>query len=228
MLATFMPKPFSNLTGNGCHFHMSLWDGETNLFLDEADPRGFGLSELAYNFIGGLKAHARAYIAVTASTVNSYKRLKESALDAVGRDLVAGLCHLRLQQPHPDAADPRARADRGPHDRRRLQPLPRGDGDPRRRARRDRAQARPRRAEHRQHVRAHAREQLESAGIEVLPANLLDATRELERDDVLRAALGRGVDEDYVDYYIRVKRREWASYHEQVTPWEVERYLTLT
>jgi glutamine synthetase len=70
--------------------------------------------------------------------------------------------------------------------------------------------------------------ELESAGIEVLPANLLDATRELERDEVIRAGLGRAVDEDYADYYIRVKRREWASYHEQVTPWEVERYLTLT
>ena len=70
--------------------------------------------------------------------------------------------------------------------------------------------------------------QIESAGIETLPANLLDATRELERDTALREALGRGVDEDYIDYYVRVKRREWASYHEQVTPWEVERYLTLT
>ena len=47
MIATFMPKPFTNLTGNGCHFHMSLWDGETNLFLDEDDPRGLGLSEPA-------------------------------------------------------------------------------------------------------------------------------------------------------------------------------------
>ena len=71
-----MPKPFSHLTGNGCHFHMSLWDGETNLFLDENDPRGLGLSETAYHFIGGLKKHARAYSAVTAPTVNSYKRLK--------------------------------------------------------------------------------------------------------------------------------------------------------
>ncbi len=76
MIATFMPKPFSNLTGNGCHFHMSLWDGDTNLFMDESDPRGLGLSETAYHFIGGLKAHARAYSAVTAPTVNSYKRLK--------------------------------------------------------------------------------------------------------------------------------------------------------
>ena len=76
LLATFMPKPFSHLTGNGCHFHMSLWDGDTNLFLDEDDPRGLGLSDTAYRFIGGLLEHARAYSAVTAPTVNSYKRLK--------------------------------------------------------------------------------------------------------------------------------------------------------
>src|SRR6188474_3571436 len=76
ILATFMPKPFTNLTGNGCHFHMSLWDGDTNLFLDENDPRGLGLSETAYKFIAGLKKHAKAYSAITAPTVNSYKRLK--------------------------------------------------------------------------------------------------------------------------------------------------------
>src|SRR5207253_5885730 len=58
-VATFMPKPFSHLTGSGAHFHMSLWDAQSdqNLFLDEADPNG--LSTLAYEFIGGLKAHAR-------------------------------------------------------------------------------------------------------------------------------------------------------------------------
>jgi glutamine synthetase len=76
MIATFMPKPFTNLTGNGCHFHMSLWKDGENVFLDEADPRGLGLSETAYHFIGGLKRHARAYSCITASTVNSYKRLK--------------------------------------------------------------------------------------------------------------------------------------------------------
>jgi glutamine synthetase len=76
MQATFMPKPFTNLTGNGCHFHMSLWKDGENVFLDEGDPRGLGLSELGYSFVGGLKAHARAYSALTAPTVNSYKRLK--------------------------------------------------------------------------------------------------------------------------------------------------------
>src|SRR5581483_3394295 len=54
LIATFMPKPFSNLTGNGCHFHQSLWDvdGKTNLFLDTSDPNG--LSQTAYHYIGGL------------------------------------------------------------------------------------------------------------------------------------------------------------------------------
>ena len=72
--ATFMPKPFTTLTGNGCHFHMSLWKDGVNVFLDESDA--LGLSGTAYSFIGGLKSHARAYSALTAPTVNSYKRLK--------------------------------------------------------------------------------------------------------------------------------------------------------
>jgi glutamine synthetase len=70
-------------------------------------------------------------------------------------------------------------------------------------------------------------EELRARGLESLPANLLDAIGELERDDVLRAALGKGRDgEDYVDYYARVKRSEWFRYHEQVTPWEIREYLT--
>src|SRR5256714_5526883 len=71
LIATFMPKPFAHLTGNGCHFHVSLWkDGENVFDRDPGDdPRGLGLSELAYNFIGGLKANAKEYIAITAPTV---------------------------------------------------------------------------------------------------------------------------------------------------------------
>src|SRR3712207_1740878 len=77
LIATFMPKPFAHLTGNGCHFHMSLWQDGRNVFGANPgdDPRGMGLSEDAYHFVGGLKAHAKAYIAVTAPTVTSYKRL---------------------------------------------------------------------------------------------------------------------------------------------------------
>jgi glutamine synthetase len=70
-------------------------------------------------------------------------------------------------------------------------------------------------------------EQRASDGIELLPANLLDATRELERDDVLRAALGKTRDGDYLDYFVSVKRREWQAAHEQITKWELDRYLQL-
>ena len=69
-------------------------------------------------------------------------------------------------------------------------------------------------------------DELAARGFKSLPANLLEAVGELERDDVLRAALGRGRDEDYVDYYARVKRDEWFRYHEQVSGWEVQEYLT--
>ena len=61
----------------------------------------------------------------------------------------------------------------------------------------------------------------------MLPANLLDAVRELEKNDVLRSALGTTRDGDYVDYFATVKRREWRASHEQITQWELDRYLQL-
>jgi glutamine synthetase len=64
-------------------------------------------------------------------------------------------------------------------------------------------------------------------GIELLPVNLLDATRELERNDVVRRALGHTRDGDYVDYFIKIKRGEVQAAHEQITQWELDRYLQL-
>jgi len=224
MLATFMPKPFTNLTGNGCHFHMSLWDGETNLFLDENDPRGLGLSETAYHFIGGLKKHARAYSAVTASTVNSYKRLKLGTttsgatwspvwisygynnrtqmlrIPGPGRiedRTIDGACN-----PYLAAAVVLAAGLDGIENR--IDP-----GEP-----------------NTENLYAIPYDELRGRGLETLPANLLVATVELEENQVIREALGRGRDEDYADYFIRVKRDEWNRYHEQVTAWEINEYLT--
>jgi len=71
--ATFMPKPFMHLTGNGCHCHASLWRGDTNLFEDPADE--LGISSVGYNFVGGLLHHAQALCALLNPTVNSYKRI---------------------------------------------------------------------------------------------------------------------------------------------------------
>jgi glutamine synthetase len=227
LIATFMPKPFAHLTGNGCHFHISMWkDGENVFDRDRGDdPRGLGLSELAYNFIGGLKANAKAYIALTAPTVNSYKRLKVGAPTSGATWAPAYISYgynnrtqmLRI----PDAGRIEDRTvdgscnpylaatamltagfdgiDRG------LDP-----GDPNsanlyKMSAADRA----------------------AAGIELLPENLLDATRELEQNDALRAGLGKTRDGDYVDYFVECKRREVQAAHEQITAWELDRYLQL-
>ena len=71
--ATFMPKPFENLTGNGCHAHISVWDGKSNRFLDKGDR--LGLSKLAYNFLGGIIKNATSLAAFFNPTINSYRRI---------------------------------------------------------------------------------------------------------------------------------------------------------
>jgi len=72
--ATFMPKPFAHLTGNGCHSHVSLWDESgANLFAGDDHP--LGLSSMALAFVGGLMEHAEGICALTNPTVNSYKRI---------------------------------------------------------------------------------------------------------------------------------------------------------
>src|ERR671910_146199 len=227
LIATFMPKPFGHLTGNGCHFHMSLWrDGENAFEADPPDdPRGLGLTETAYKFIGGLKAHAKAYIALTAPTIGSYKRLVTGTrsgsswapvfvsygfnnrtqmlrIPAAGRledRTVDGSCNPYLGATAVLAAG----LDGIEND---LEP-----GDPT--------------TELNLHEVTEA--QRNELGVELLPANLLDATRELEKDDVLRKALGNTGREDYVDYYVKTKQAEWEEWHNEVTPWEIKRYLQL-
>ena len=224
LLATFMPKPFTHLTGNGCHFHMSLWDGDTNLFLDDNDPKGLGLSETAYHFIGGLKKHARAYSAVTAPTVNSYKRLKVGTTTSGATWSPVWISYgynnrtqmLRIPAPgrvedrtidgscNPYLAATVVLAAGMDGIENKLDP-----GEP-----------------NSDNLYDVAYDELKKRGIETLPASLSEALNELEGDEVIREALGRARDEDYADYYIRVKRDEWNRYHEQVTPWEIQEYLT--
>jgi glutamine synthetase len=223
-IATFMPKPFTKLTGNGCHFHMSLWDGETNLFMDENDPRGLGLSETAYHFIGGLKKHAKAYSAITAPTVNSYKRLKVGSTTSGATWSPVWISYgynnrtQMLRIPGPGRVEDRTIDGSCNPYLAATAVLAAGlDGIE---SKVDAGEANS------ENLYAVPYDELRARGLETLPANLLDATEELERDDVLREAFGRGRDEDYVDYFIRVKRDEWARYHEQVTPWEIKEYLT--
>jgi glutamine synthetase len=224
MVATFMPKPFTQLTGNGCHFHMSLWRDGENGFLDEADPRGLGLSETAYRFIGGLKTHARASSALTAPTVNSYKRLKPGSTTSGATWSPVWISYgynnrtQMLRIPAPGRVEDRTvDGSANPYLAATavlaagLDGIERGldAGEP-----------------NSDNLYAHTYEELTARGLRSLPANLLDAIGELERCEVLREALGRGRDEDYVDYYARVKRDEWFRYHEQVSDWEIREYLT--
>ena len=227
LIATFMPKPFAHLTGNGCHFHVSLWRDGVDLFeRDPAeDPRGLGLSELAYQFLGGLKAHAKAYIALTAPTVNSYKRLSVGAPNSGATWAPAYVSYgynnrtQMLRIPGPGRIEDRtvdgscnpylaatAMLSAG------LDGIERGldPGEP-----------------NAANLYTLTPAERAAAGIETLPANLLDATRELERCGVLRTALGKTRDGDYLDYYVEVKRREVQTAHEQITQWELDRYLQL-
>jgi glutamine synthetase len=224
LIATFMPKPFSELTGNGCHFHMSLWDGDTNLFLDEEDPRGLGLSETAYHFIGGLKKHARAYSAVTAPTVNSYKRLKlgTTASGATWSPVWISYGYNNRTQmlriPGPGRIEDRTiDGSCNPYLAATVILAAGLDGI---------ANGLDAGEPNSENLYAIPFEELQARGLQTLPTNLLQATEELEQDDVIRQALGRARNEDYADYFIRVKREEWNRYHEQVTPWEIREYLT--
>jgi glutamine synthetase len=227
LIATFMPKPFAHLTGNGCHFHVSLWKDGENVFERDAadDPRGLGLSELAYNFIGGLKEHAKAYIGVTAPTVNSYKRLKVGAPTSGATWAPAYVSYgynnrtQMLRIPAPGRIEDRTvDGSCNPYlaatvmlacgldgVQRKLDP-----GDP-----------------NEANLYTLTPEQLAAGGIDLLPSNLLDAVRALEKDDVLRAALGTTREGDYIDYYARIKLGEWQNAHEQITQWELDRYLQL-
>src|SRR5438132_1072875 len=224
MVATFMPKPFTNLTGNGCHFHMSLWDGDTNLFLDEHDHRALGLPELWYGFIGGLKAHARAYSAITAPTVNSYKRLKLGSTTSGATWSPMWISYgynnrtQMLRIPGPGRIEDRTiDGSTNPYLAATAVLAAGLDGIEKKL---DAGEP------NNENLYSISYDELKSRGLETLPTNLLTATMELEQDDVLRRALGHCRTEDYVDYFLNVTRDEWNRYPEHVTPWEITEYLT--
>jgi glutamine synthetase len=219
LIATFMPKPFSHLTGSGCHFHMSLWDRaeDRNLFLEERDPNG--LSRMAYWFTGGLLAHAPALAAVVAPTVNSYKRLvrgapRSGATWAPVYITYGGSNRTQMVRiPGPGRIECRAvDGSANPYlaaaallaagldgIERQLDPGPRNDDN----------------------LYEVPDGTLRERGIRCLPTNLAEAVAALEQDEVLRAALG----ETYADYYAQVKRAEWKRYHDHVSTWEIDNYL---
>ena len=218
MTATFMPKPFTDRTGTGLHFHLSLWSGAEALFPVEggADDggRGLGLSALAYSFIGGILDHAPALQAFLAPTVNSYKRsgATTSSSGATWSPRKASF-----------GGNDRTHMIRVP-DNKRIE-LRSGDGS-----------ANP----------YLAIATAISAGLDgvensvdpghpsgpgeskpdahLLPATLLHAVEALRRDPVILASLSG--DAEIGKYYADAKEEEFLSWHNQVSDWEVRTYLT--
>ena len=219
LLATFMPKPFTNLTGNGAHFHMSLWDedNQTNLFLDENDKNG--VSQLAYWFIGGILKHAKAVTAVTNPLVNSYKRL-------VRRAPRSGASWAPVYVTY--GANNRTQMIRIPAPGRIENRLGDGAANPYLAATVLLAagldgienQIDPG-VQNEDNLYEVPEDELQRRGIDSLPATLSEAADALDGNEIIKNALGN----EYADYYIQVKRKEWRDYHLSISQWETDNYL---
>ena len=219
LLATFMPKPFTNLTGNGAHFHMSLWDedNQTNLFLDENDKNG--VSQLAYWFTGGILKHAKAVTAVTNPLVNSYKRL-------VRRAPRSGASWAPVYVTY--GANNRTQMIRIPAPGRIENRLGDGAANPYLAATVLLAagldgienQIDPG-VQNEDNLYEVPEDELQRRGIDSLPATLSEAADALDGNEIIKNALGN----EYADYYIQVKRKEWRAYHLSISQWETDNYL---
>lgn len=227
-VATHMPKPFARLTGSGCHFHLSLWDLDrrTNLFLDPADRRGLGLSALGYQFLAGALTHARALAAVVAPTVNDYKRLSvgdfltgatsgftwtpafvsygDNNRTQMFRVPEPGRFECRLVSgavnPYLGMAAFIAAGLDGIH--RKLDPGEPNVG---------------------RNMYTLTLDEVKARGLSLIPQSLPEALDALEADPVIQGGLGPELAAEFV----RVKRAEWVKYHNTVSAWEIDRYLTL-
>jgi glutamine synthetase len=214
--ATFMPKPFPNLTGNGCHCHVSLWDeaGDKNLFHDPAGE--LGISKLGYNFLGGVLHNADAMCAIFNPTVNSFMRIdatvtlsgatwSPNAISYSGNNRThmvripdEGRFELRLMDgsanPYLLQAGVLASGLDGIENARdpgkRLDINMYTEGDRLRRIKR-------------------------------LPLNLLDALRLFDKSKTARHGLG----DELVGSYVKLKLEEWRSYSTSLSRWEVEHTL---
>ena len=214
--ATFMPKPFANLTGNGCHAHVSLWNaaGRRNLFLNTKDE--IGLSKLAYNFLGGVLHSADAFSALFTPTVNSFKRLNAAVTLSGATWSPNAISYSGNNRTHmvrvPDPGRFELRLMDGAANPYLLQAgvLAAGlDGIANKRSPGKRLDVNM--YEEGRRIRR----------IRRLPLNLLDAVRLFDKSKVARAALG----DELVSSYVKLKLEEWASYGRTLSQWELDHTL---
>ncbi|MFQ5755643.1 MAG: type III glutamate--ammonia ligase [Acidiferrobacterales bacterium] len=214
--ATFMPKPFPNLTGNGCHAHVSLWDptGNKNLFLD---PGGeLGLSKLAYSFLGGIIYSADVLAALFNPSVNSYKRIDATVTLSGATWSPNAISYSGNNRTHmvriPEAGRFELRLMDGSANPYLLQAgvLMAGlDGianqrDP------------GKRLDINMYTEGHSLRRIRR-----LPLNMLDAVRLFDKSKIVRAGFG----DEFVSSYVKLKLDDWRSYSTFITDWEREHSL---
>ena len=214
--ATFMPKPFANLTGNGCHCHVSVWDkaSKENLFHDaRGEP---GLSKTAYQFLGGIMNSAEALCAIFNPTVNSYKRINAPRTTSGATWSPNTVTYGGNNRTHmvriPDTGRFELRLMDGAANPYLLQAgvLAAGlDGvankrDPGKRLDID------------MYAEGH-----KVRGAKKLPLNLLDALRSFEKSKVLAEAFGK----DTIDSYVKLKMQEWDGFKQHLSQWERDHTL---
>ena len=220
LYATFMPKPMFGQAGSGMHTHQSLFKDGQNAFYRPGDP--YKLSPLAYSFMAGQLAHARALAAVVAPTVNSYKRLvpgyeapvyvcwaqiNRSALVRIPRYSPGRESSTRLELRCPDPSC-------NPYLAFAAMLAAGLDGVDRN------LEAPPPTEEDVFHWDA---EHLAERGVATLPGSLKEALDELAGDEVVKGALG----EHAYTAFNRAKLEEWDEYRIRVSEWELERYLEI-
>jgi glutamine synthetase len=218
-IGSFIPKPFEDVPGAGCHVHISLADPRSggDLLGDDRDPRGLGLSPLGYAFLAGLLAHADALCAIGSPTVNSYKRLQPGmwAPAFKGYGLGNRSAMIRVVQRRPGVAGPARLELRCPDGAANSYFLGAAiiacglDG-----VRRQLDPGEPSEVDF-----GHLHEESERAAF--LPRSLDRALDALEADGALREAFGARL----LDGYLKVKRHEWSAFCHAVTDWELRTYL---
>ncbi|RJF94708.1 type III glutamate--ammonia ligase [Oleomonas cavernae] len=207
--ATFMPKPFMNLTGSGCHMHVSLWKGAKNVFVDKADE--LGLSQTGYHFIGGVMAEAQAMCALTNPAVNSYKRINAPVTLSGATWSPNTVTYTGNNRTHmiriPDVGRFEFRLADGAANPYLLPAavLVAGlDGI-------EHARDPGKRLDINMYTEGH-----KVKGAKKLPLNLLDALRALEKSKVLADGLGEG----FISSYLKLKHDDWNAYSRHLTQWE--------
>ncbi|MFZ4808185.1 MAG: type III glutamate--ammonia ligase [Hyphomicrobiaceae bacterium] len=207
--ATFMPKPFMQLTGNGCHAHVSVWSGGRNVF---DDPKGeLGLSKEAYQFIGGMIHSADSLAAITNPTVNSYKRINAPRTTSGATWSPNTVTYGGNNRTHmiriPEAGRFEFRLADGAANPYLMQAAILAAGLDGLRNQRDPG----RRLDIDMYTEGHTVKDAKR-----LPLNLLDALRALDASSVLKSAFG----DDVVRSYIKLRQGEWDAYAGHLTEWE--------